>query len=69
MFVSGGYIDFLVTGPSNDVVYRVERTSYDNFEFTANESGTYEMHFANNYQVGDVNVTLTYGINFRCYFN
>jgi hypothetical protein len=64
MTVNDGFVDFFVTNPSYDIVYQRNRTSFDSFNFTANESGVYVMHFVNKYQSGDVNVTLGYGINF-----
>lgn len=64
MTVNDGFVDFFVTNPSYDIVYQRNRTSFDSFNFTANESGVYVMHFVNKYQSGDVNVTLSYGINF-----
>jgi hypothetical protein len=64
MSVSDGFVDFFVTNPSYDIVYRSLKTSFDSFNFTANESGIYVMHFVNKYQSGDVNVTLYYGCNF-----
>jgi hypothetical protein len=64
MSVSNGFVDFFVTNPSYDIVYQNLKTSFDNFNFAANESGIYVMHFVNRYQSGDVNVTLCYGCNF-----
>lgn len=64
MSVNNGFVDFYVTDPSYDFIYQSNRTSFDSFNFTASESGTYVMHFANKYQSGDVNLTLSYGINY-----
>jgi len=64
MSVSNGFVDFFVTNPSDDIVYQSLNTSFDSFNFAANESGIYVMHFVNRYQSGDVNVTLCYGLNF-----
>lgn len=67
MTANDGFVDFFVTNPSYDIVYQHNRTSFDSFNFTAIESGIYVMHFVNKYQSGDVNVTLSYGINFFVY--
>lgn len=63
MSVSNGFVDFFVTNPSYDIVHQSKKTSFDSFNFTANESGVYVMHFVNKYQLEDVNVTLSYGLN------
>jgi len=62
--VSNGSVDFFVTNPSYDIVYQSLKTSFEIFNFTANESGIYVMHFVNKYQSEDVNLTLSYGLNF-----
>jgi hypothetical protein len=64
MSVNNGFVDFFVTNPSNDTIYQNLKTSFDSFNFTANENGTYQMHFVNMYQSVDVNVTLSYSVNF-----
>jgi uncharacterized membrane protein len=64
MTVSGGFVDFYITNPSNDVIYQNLRTPFDSFNFTADENGTYEMHFANNYQMQGIVLNLTYHVNF-----
>jgi hypothetical protein len=60
---NGSFIDFFVTSPSYNTVYESIRTSFETFNITANETGTYVMHFLNKYQSSDVNVSLSYGIN------
>jgi hypothetical protein len=62
--VSNGFVDFYITSPSYEIVYQSLKTSAEMFNFAANESGTYVMHFANKYQTEDVNVTLSYACNF-----
>lgn len=64
MSVNNGFVDFFVTNPSYDIVYQSLKTSFDSFNFTANESGIYVMHFVNKYQSEDVNLTLYYACNF-----
>jgi len=64
MSVDNGFVDFFVTNPSYDIVFESRKTSFSNFSITANESGTYVMHFVNKYQAEDVNVSLSYGYNF-----
>lgn len=61
---NGSLIDFFVTTPSYNVVYQSIKTSFETFNITANETGTYVMHFFNKYQSNDVNVSLSYGTNF-----
>jgi hypothetical protein len=63
MTANNGFVYFFVTNPSYDIVYQSLKTSFESFNITANESGTYVMHFVNKYQSGDVNVTLSYGLN------
>jgi hypothetical protein len=69
MTANDGFVDFFVTNPSYDIVYQRNRTSFDSFNFAANESGVYVMHFVNKYQSGDVNVTLSYRITFDVYLS
>ena len=62
--ICNGFVDFFVTNPSYDIVYQSSKTSFDSFNFTANENGTYVIHVVNRYQFEAVNVTLFYHINF-----
>jgi hypothetical protein len=64
MSVSGGFVDFYVTSPSNELIYQNLKTSIDHFNFTAEENGTFEMIFANEYQFENVSVSLSYSVNF-----
>jgi hypothetical protein len=64
MSVSSGFVEFFVTNPSNEIIYQNLKTSFDQFNFTADENGTYQMHFVNLYQSGNVTVSLSYSINF-----
>jgi len=64
MSVSSGFVRFFITNPSNEVVYLNPKTSLDHFNFTADENGTFEMHFVNEYQSENVNLTLSYSVNF-----
>lgn len=62
--VSGGFVRFFVTNPSNETIYENLKTSSDQFNFTADENGTFQMHFVNEYQSENVSVSLSYSINF-----
>ena len=64
MSVSGGFVEFFVTNPSNEVIYQNLKTSLDHFNFTADENGTFQMHFVNEYQSENVSVSLSYSVNF-----
>ena len=61
---NGSFIDFFVTSPSYDMVFQSNKTSFETFNITASDTGTYVMHFVNKYQSNYVNVSLSYGTNF-----
>jgi len=62
--VSDGVIDFYVTSPSGFVLLWYKKTSFDTFNFTAEENGIYTMHLANTNLAENVTVILNYAVNF-----
>ena len=63
--VAKGFIDFYITSPSRSIILYYNRTSFNWFNFSATENGTYTLHLANNELENDVIVTLNYGVNFE----
>lgn len=63
--VINGFIDFYVTSPSGNIILCYNKTSFNCFNFSAVENGTYIMHLVNTWSENDVTATLDYGVNFE----
>ena len=63
--VANGFIDFYVTSPSRIVLLCYNETSFNRFNFTAIENGTYVMHLASRYSKNNVTASLDYGVNWE----
>lgn len=61
--VRDGYVDLFITNPSGTTVQGFHNISSINFNFVANESGTYSMRLNNTYQVYDVTVELKHSVS------
>ena len=63
--VINGFIDFYVTSPSGNIILCYNKTSFNCFNFSAVENGTYTLHLVNTWSENDVTATLDYGVNFE----
>jgi hypothetical protein len=61
--ISNGLIDFYVTNPSGIPIFCYNKTAFETFKFTAEQNGTYIMHFVNVENIENVTVTLSYSIH------
>lgn len=63
--VNDDFIDFYVTSPSGIMLLCYNKTTFNRFNFTAVENGTYIMHLANTWSTNNVTVILNYGVNWE----
>jgi len=59
---SGDGINFYVTDPDGNVIVQHEKTTVENFRFTASKEGIYKLHFDNSFSTSRKTVTFNYDV-------